>query len=161
MTTQESLIDAAVDVYIYGYPLAIIDTTRRQLTNVEAVTSTRAPMSQLRRLRNYPAADDHSVPAPNADTLYTDAWLDVSQEPMVLSIPDMGDRYYMMPMLSGWTNVFQAPGTRTTGQRPQPTRSRGPGGPVRFPRVSRNTNRQLRLSGFSAHLLHRDARGLC
>ncbi len=44
------------------------------------------------------AVDDHSVPAPNADTLYTDAWADVSMEPMVLTIPDMGDRYFMMPM---------------------------------------------------------------
>lgn len=115
---QESIISAAVDAYIFGYPLAIVDTTRRQLTNVEAAGPTRVPMGQLLRLRSYPAVDDHSVPAPNADTLYTYAWLDVSAEPMVLTIPDMGDRYYMMPMLSGWTNVFQSPGTRTTGQRP-------------------------------------------
>jgi hypothetical protein len=84
-------------------------------------------MGQLRRFRTYPAVDDHSVPAPNADTLYTDAWLDVSKEPMVLSIPDMGDRYYMMPMLSGWTDVFQSPGTRTTGQRPHTCVITGPG----------------------------------
>jgi hypothetical protein len=96
-----------------------MDMTRRQLTNVPAAGPTRAPMGQLRRFRSYPAANDRSVPAPNADTLYTDAWLDVSKEPMVLTIPDMDDRYFMMPMLSGWTDVFQVPGTRTTGQRPQ------------------------------------------
>ena len=84
-------------------------------------------MGQLRRFRSYPAVDDHSVPAPNADTLYTDAWLDVAKEPMVLTIPDMGDRYFMMPMLSGWTDVFQSPGTRTTGQRAQTYAITGPG----------------------------------
>ena len=84
-------------------------------------------MGQLLRLRSYPAVDNHSVPAPNADTLYTYAWLDVSKEPMVLSIPNMDDRYFMMPMLSGWTDVFQSPGARTTGQRPQTFVITGPG----------------------------------
>ena len=119
VASQEAVLSAAVDAYIYGYPLAILDMTRRQLTNVATAEPTRAPMGQLRRLRSYPAVDDHSVPAPNADTLYTDAWLDVSKEPMVLTIPDMHDRYFMMPMLSGWTDVFQSPGTRTTGERRQ------------------------------------------
>jgi hypothetical protein len=127
VANQDTVLSAAVDAYIYGYPLAIIDLTRRQLTNVATAEPTRAPMGQLRRLRSYPAVDDRSVPAPNADTLYTDAWLDVSKEPMVLSIPDMDDRYFMMPMLSGWTNVFQAPGTRTTGQRAQNYAITGPG----------------------------------
>ena len=155
---QETALSAAVDAYIYGYPLAIMDTTRRQLTNVATAGPTRAPMGQLRRLRSYPAVDDHSVPAPNADTLYTYAWLDVSKEPMVLTIPDMGDRYFMMPMLSGWTNVFQAPGTRTTGQRPQSTSSRAPDGPAHFLQASPNTNRQPALSGFSAASIARARR---
>ena len=119
VASRDAVLSAAVDAYIFGYPLAIIDTTRRQLTNVATAEPTRAPMGQLRRLRSYPAVDDHSVPAPNADTLYTDAWLDLAEEPMVLTIPYMNDRYFMMPMLSGWTDVFQSPGTRTTGQKPQ------------------------------------------
>ena len=117
LSSQESALSSAVDAYIYGYPLAIMDTTRKQLTNVATAEPMRVPMNQLRRFRTYPAVDDHSVPAPNADTLYTDAWLDVSTEPMVLSMPDMADRYFMMPMLSGWTDVFQVPGTRTSGQK--------------------------------------------
>ena len=127
VVSQDAVLSAAVDAYIYGYPLAIMDMTRRQLTNVATVGPTRAPMGQLLRLRTYPAVDDHSVPAPNADTLYTYAWLDVWKEPMVLTIPDMEDRYFMMPMLSGWTDVFQSPGTRTTGQRPQTYVITGPG----------------------------------
>jgi hypothetical protein len=119
LLSPEQAVSAATEAYIYGYPLVILDMTRRQLTNVATAGSTRAPMGQFRRVRSYLAVDDHSVPAPNADTLYTDAWLDVSKEPMVLTIPDMDDRYFMLPMLSGWTDVFQAPGTRTSGQRMQ------------------------------------------
>ena len=67
------------------------------------------------------------VPGANTDTLYTTAWIDVSQEPWILSIPDMSDRYYMVPMLDAWTNVFQSPGTRTTGDKPQKYAITGPG----------------------------------
>jgi hypothetical protein len=78
-----------------------------------------APMGQLVRMRSYPAVDYHAVTAPNADTLYLTAFFDVSQEPWVLSVPDMGDRYYLLPMLDGWTDVFQVPGKRTTGDKAQ------------------------------------------
>jgi len=123
----EEAVGIATDAYIYGYPLVTMDTTRRQLTNVATPDAARAPMGQLLRLRAYPAIDNHTVPAPNTDTLYTTAWIDVSKEPWVLSIPDMGNRYYMMPMLDGWTNVFQVPGSRTTGRARQEYAITGPG----------------------------------
>jgi hypothetical protein len=82
-----------VDVYIYGYPLVTVDMTRRQLTNVAAPEGTHAPMGQLIKMRHYPDASFRSVTAPNADTLYTSAFFDVSGVPWVLSVPDMGDRY--------------------------------------------------------------------
>ena len=63
------------------------------------------PMGQIVKLRAYPAVDNHTAAAPNADTLYTMVWLDVSAEPWVFSIPDMGDRFYIMPMLSGYNEV--------------------------------------------------------
>jgi hypothetical protein len=87
----------------------------------------KAPIGQFARLRAYPPASDHTVTAPNADTLYTIAWLDVSKEPWILSIPDMKDRYYLIPMLSGWTDVFQVPGKRTTGTKAQKYAITGPG----------------------------------
>jgi hypothetical protein len=84
-------------------------------------------MGQLLRIRAYPNAQYRDVTAPNADTLYTTAWLDVGKEPWVLTLPDAGDRYYLMPMLDGWTNVFQVPGKRTTGTGPQKYAITGPG----------------------------------
>ncbi|MGE3292738.1 MAG: DUF1254 domain-containing protein, partial [Geminicoccaceae bacterium] len=105
----------ATDAYIYGYPLVTMEFTRRVMTNVAAPEGTRAPMGQFIRAREYPDAAFRDVTAPNADTLYTTAWLDLDAEPWVLSIPDMQGRYFLFPMLDGWTNVFQVPGTRTTG----------------------------------------------
>ena len=119
--------ETAIDAYMYAYPLVTMEMTRRVLTNVEKPEGSKAPMNQLARLRTYPPADDHSVTAPNADTLYTLAWVDVSKEPWVLSIPDMKGRYYLFPMLDAWTNVFQSPGKRTTGTKAQKYAITGPG----------------------------------
>ena len=112
----------AREAYIYGYPLVTMDMTRRQETNVRAPDDAHAPMGQLIKLRAYPAVDNHTAAAPNADTLYTMVWLDVSTEPWVFSIPDMGDRFYIMPMLSGYNEVFFVAGSRATGGKPQTIR---------------------------------------
>ncbi len=119
--------EAAIDAYIYAYPLVTMEITRRVSTNVEKPEGSKAPMGHFARLRNYPAVDDHTVTAPNADTLYTIVWLDVSKEPWIVSTPDMKDRFFVLPMLDGWTNVFQDPGKRTTGTRPQKYAITGPG----------------------------------
>ena len=117
----------ATEAYIYGYPLVTFDMVRRQQTNVAQPDAEHAPMGQMIRMRTYPAVDNHCCAAPNADTLYTEAWLDVSAEPWVFHIPDMGDRYYIMPMLDGFSEVFLVAGSRTTGGRPQTYAITGPG----------------------------------
>jgi len=115
----EEAVSDAVDAYIYGYPLVTMDMTRKQITNVSVPDDRHAPVGQIVKMRSYPDASFKSVTAPNADTLYTSAFFDVSQEPWVLSVPDMGDRYYLLPLLDGWTDVFQVPGKRTTGGKAQ------------------------------------------
>ena len=115
------------EAYIYGYPLITMEYTRRVITNVEKVEGSHAPMGQLIRLREYPNASYRDVTAPNADTLYTTCFLDVGKEPCVLSLPDAHGRYYLFPMLDGWTDVFQVPGKRTTGTGPQTYAITGPG----------------------------------
>jgi hypothetical protein len=123
----EEALSTVADAYVYGYPLVTMDMTRKQFTNVAAPDAAHAPMGQILKLRTYPAVDNHTVTAPNADTLYTSAWLDVSKEPWILSVPDMGGRYYLLPLLDGWTDVFQVPGKRTTGDKPQKYAITGPG----------------------------------
>lgn len=119
--------EQAIGAYIYGYPLVTMEYTRRVMTNVAAPEGTHAPMGQFARLRTYPTAEFRDVTAPNADTLYTIAWVDLAKEPWVLSLPDMNGRYFLFPMLDGWTNVFQDPGKRTTGTGPQTYAITGPG----------------------------------
>jgi hypothetical protein len=122
---EESWI--ASEAYIYGYPLVTMEMTRRVITNVAKVEGTRGPMGQIIKLREYPNASFRDVTAPNADTLYTTSFIDVTREPWVLSLPDMKGRYALFPMLDGWTNVFQVPGKRTTGTGAQTYAITGPG----------------------------------
>jgi hypothetical protein len=121
------VVPLGVEGYIYGYPLVTMEMTRRVMTNVDKPEGTRAPMGQLVRMREYPTAAFKDVTAPNADTLYTTAWIDVGKEPWVLTLPDANDRYYLFPMLDGWTDVFQVPGKRTTGTGAQTYAITGPG----------------------------------
>ena len=117
----------ATDAYIYGYPLVTMEMTRRVITNVARPEGTKAPMGHIIKLRQYPDASFRDVTAPNADTLYTTAFVDVGKEPWVLSIPDMKGRYALFPMLDGWTDVFEVPGKRTTGTKAQTYAITGPG----------------------------------
>ncbi len=74
-----------------------------------------ASMNQFTHLRAFPDHNFSAVVRPNVDTLYSIAYFDVSEEPLVLTIPEGTDRYHMMPMIDMWTDVFACPGTRTTG----------------------------------------------
>lgn len=127
------VLRAASEAYIYGYSLVTMEMTRRVMTNVATAQDSRAPMGQFVRMRAYPDASFRDVTAPNADTLYTTAWIDVGQEPWIISIPDMKGRYFLFPMLDGWTNVFQVPGTRTTGTGAQTYAITGPGWKGKLP----------------------------
>ena len=125
--TAAEATELGTEAYIYGYPLITMEYTRRVLTNVDMSEGSHAPMGQLIRLREYPDASYRDVTAPNADTLYTTCFLNVGKEPYVLSLPDAHGRYYLFPMLDGWTEVFEVPGKRTTGTGPQTYAITGPG----------------------------------
>jgi uncharacterized protein (TIGR03000 family) len=126
--TEEDAFKLAKEAYVYGYPLVTMEMTRRVMTNVAEPRGTRAPMGQFVNMREYPTAAFRDVTAPNADTLYSAAWLDLSKEPYVFSIPEAkDDRYYLMPILNAWTSVFEVPGKRTTGTKAQKYLITGPG----------------------------------
>ena len=115
--TEEEAHAIGVDAYIYFYPLITMDLTRLQLTNVEPGKGggLGGPMNTFVNIPTYPPADMKTVVRPNFDTLYSSAWLDLTNEPMIVSVPDTGGRYYLLPMLDMWTDVFASPGWRTTG----------------------------------------------
>ena len=105
---NEELKRLAGEVYVYGYPLVVTDVTRQ-------VTTSDVPINTFAHKRTVPDASTVDVVRPNADFLHSQAWLDLSKEPVVLSIPDTRGRYYLVAMLDAWSNVASSLGKRTTG----------------------------------------------
>ncbi|HLY06247.1 MAG TPA: DUF1254 domain-containing protein [Rhizomicrobium sp.] len=108
-------METAVQAIIYGLPLVLTDLTMKRMTNVAHASGISAPLNQFAHAPVVPNAAFRNVVRANVDTLYSSAFLDLSGGPLVLSIPDTKGRYYLMPMMDAWTNVFAAPGARTTG----------------------------------------------
>jgi hypothetical protein len=114
--TEQDAQAIAVNVYIYFYPLITMDVTRRQFTNIEPGKELgKGPMNMFNNVPEYPPANFKGVVRPNFDTLYSIAYLDMTKEPVVVSVPDTNGRYYLLPMLDMWSDVFASPGWRTTG----------------------------------------------
>src|SRR6516225_11646727 len=100
----EEAHDIGVNAYLYLYPIVTMDVTRKQLTNVEpAKSEIGGPMNSFANVSAYPTADMRAVVRPNFDTLYSSGWLDLTREPVIVSIPDTSGRYYLLPMLDMWT----------------------------------------------------------
>jgi hypothetical protein len=112
-----SEMDTAVQAVIYGLPLVMMDLTMKRSTNVSHPTGMAAPINQFAHAPIFPPATFKNVVRANVDTLYSSAFLDLSSEPLVLSVPDTDGRYYLLPMFDAWTNVFATPGARTTGTK--------------------------------------------
>jgi hypothetical protein len=105
----------AAEAFVFGYPLVLMDVSRLSFLGQSSGDGHRNAMNELSHAREFPDASFTAVVSPNTDTLNSTAWLDVAAEPVVLSVPATS-RYYALPMLSAWTDVFASPGTRTAGE---------------------------------------------
>ena len=108
-----------MQAYAYGYPLLEYERFRSGMTSLNTLTS----------LTEYAKPDVTPIWRPNADTLYSRAVLDLSDGPVVLSVPDMGDRYYSFQLNDPYTNVTGYIGSRTTGSAPESYAITWDGGP--------------------------------
>ncbi len=114
--TAEEAHAIGVDAYVYFYPLLSMEISRQTFTNIAAGKEIgKGPMNTFTNVSEYPPADFKGVVRSNFDTLYSSGWLDLTKEPLVISAPDTAGRYYLLPMLDMWTDVFASPGWRTTG----------------------------------------------
>src|SRR5262249_47814367 len=98
----------AADAFIWGFPLVV---TRRTLQTFAGLIGENSLFGQTQ----LSDASSRLVVAPNQDTLYSVAVVDLRTEPMVLTVPDVHDRYWTYQFLDGWTNSFHYLGTRATG----------------------------------------------
>ncbi|MBS1846286.1 MAG: DUF1254 domain-containing protein [Actinobacteria bacterium] len=115
-TTTATAREIALEAYVYLYPLVLMHRTRLQATNVEHPGEHlgRSPVDTFAHLREYPPASFKDVVKPNFDTLYSPAWLDLREEPRIISLPAT-DLYYLAPIYDMWSDLFASPGTRTNG----------------------------------------------
>ena len=95
------LLKDGAQAYLYGDSLVLMDTTRQATTGSG---DGQTPINHFSHIRLFPDHQFRLVVRPNCDTLYSSAWIDLSTEPMILSVPDMGDRYYVMPCMDAWTS---------------------------------------------------------
>lgn len=144
--TEEEATELVMEAYIYAFPLVLMNATRENFTNVayptgEDSTKPKAPINQLSRSLVYADASFTDVVGVNTDTLNNRAYMDLSDEPLVLHVPAMDDspsgsgkRYYIIPLHDPWTNVYFTIGSRTTGNEAQTYAIVGPHWHGRLPR---------------------------
>ena len=116
-----------IKAYVYGFPLIMMDLTREAATAATAGEIT-APTNQFSVMTTYPDASFRAVARTGLDTLFAVAWADLEKEPLVLSVPDTGGRYYVIALFDMWSNVFASIGKRTTGTAAANFLIAGPGG---------------------------------
>jgi hypothetical protein len=136
--SAEEAREIAREAYVYAYPLVLMEVTRRTSTNVAEPSFPAAPVNQLAHARAFPDASFTVVVRPNADTLYTVLTFDVSQEPLVVSVPDSDGRYFLLPWLDYWTDIFACPGRGrpATKRKPSPSPDRDGKASCRPPSLS-------------------------
>ncbi len=129
---EEYAYAIGVQAYIYGYPSVELYRVRYKAV-FNPGNKTRTPLNRFRHRRELldPAAT--TVVAPNNDTLYSSAWLDLAKEPVVLDVPDTKSRYYVMQFMDFYTNNFAYVGKRTTGTKAASYAITGPGWTGKLP----------------------------
>ncbi len=103
-TGSMNLREIAERAYIYAYPLVLLEET-----------CAGQPVNEFTHVPQFPRPDTRKVVRPNADTLYSMAWLDLSKEPVLIHVPDSHGRFYLLQFMDAWTETFADPGKRTTG----------------------------------------------
>src|SRR5450432_1924102 len=108
-----------MQAFVFGFPWVFLPEIRWKWVTQDPHSPfvPFAPLNQFFNARSLTNAEYRDGGTPNSDTLYSTAWLDLAKEPLVLSVPDVGDRYYTMEMASLDSDNFAYVGKRTTGTK--------------------------------------------
>jgi hypothetical protein len=111
---DEEQVKEAAEVYMYGYPLVYDLHEVGSFVEGGGSLPIQAPYNVFASARRLLGPETKFV-SPNNDTLYLVAMLDVRQGPILLHVPDTGDRYYVLQFVDAWSNNFAYIGRRATG----------------------------------------------
>ena len=100
----ETVREMVSEAYIYAFPLVLTDATKTLSTNTDGTMTGRAPINQFNHAKKLADASFRTVVTPNVDTVYSQAWLDISEEPMIFVLPET-DRFCNVQLLDAWTNT--------------------------------------------------------
>jgi hypothetical protein len=109
--SSEEIQRLAENIYIWGYPLVLMDLTRRTRTATPHPTLDTAPLNQFAHRRFVAGSQDKYLVHPDADCLRSSAWLDLNREPVVLTVPRF-PRYHLLSFFSGWYEIFESSSPR-------------------------------------------------
>jgi hypothetical protein len=113
---EEEASKIGLEAYVYGFP--VVEMYRLRYNSAfNPATTVRIPINQFRHRRELIDHNYSAVVSPNSDTLYTSAWLDLTNEPLLLHVPDSKGRYYVFQFIDFFTNNVALVGTRTTGPK--------------------------------------------
>jgi hypothetical protein len=116
ISTSNNPADIATLAYIWGFPLVTMERQFNFVTNPNIPPGIgRGPANAISCATELVNASFTDVVTPNSDTLYCQVQFDLTNEPIVIVVPPIEDRYYSFEFLDAYTNVFTYVGTRTTG----------------------------------------------
>jgi len=113
MTVQE-----AEEFYDYAYPLVMMKISQDAMLS-SPLRKKGGQLNKFIMFKKLAQPKNTAVVLGNRNTLYCVGWLDLSEGPVLFEIPNMGERYFVMPLIDAWTNTFKSIGSRTTGQSAQ------------------------------------------
>ena len=106
----------AHDAFIYGYPTVDLYNILYKYAGDPSSPEYKAPLNKLYNTRHVATPQDKTIVAPNCDTPYSYAWLDLRAEPMVLSIPPFEpNRYVSLMLVDLYTYIVGYVTPRTNG----------------------------------------------
>ncbi|MCC8101090.1 MAG: DUF1254 domain-containing protein [Clostridiales bacterium] len=108
--TEDETWELVREAYIYSFPLVLVHATKEKMTNTVEATSTQAPVNQFIHADKLADADATDVVTPNVDTVYSQVWLDLSEDAVVIEKPAT-DRYCSIQVLDAYTNTVAILGT--------------------------------------------------
>jgi len=114
---EETAFHYGVSAYIWGYSLVRTERLQRDRVTQSSPGVPQAALNQFSHVRDLRDSSYKAIPTPNNDTIYSQAFLDLRKEPIVVHVPDVAGRYYVLPLLSAFQDVFAGIGTRETGTK--------------------------------------------